>query len=265
MKKRYCLVFCLFILCRWCIGQDAKDWEGKKTLIAFEAGGSFKGFFGQRYIEPTPEPDKDAYMQNRYERFTKMPAYGFGFGVRFAFKISDHLRLATGISYYFRKTIYENSQDTVIAYGYYTNMNFLRNVFTYNYANNNIEVPFLLQYKLDRITIYGGINLSLLSYRSATYKYMVYLSGDSTYWNTSQKIFTCFETGFRIYPALKVSYDVRIKKTMVQPFMGIELCEVNLKELYYNIIKKKPYTSPNVPVVENCFSIQAGVIFPLAY
>lgn len=263
MKYKYFLVFCFIFLGSGSFGQETQSLVGKRTLLSIEAGGSFKGFFGARYIEPTSSGYNDPYSKHQYEGFTKMPAYGFGVGIRFAFSLSSHMRFTTGLSYYFRKTIYEKSQDEVITQNFKTDMNYIRNVFRYNYAYNNLEIPILLQYKIKKINIYGGINLSVLSYRVAAYNYMIYLYGESSYWNTSKKNVAVLETSFKLYPTLKVSYDVRINKKLIQPFFGIEIYEINLKEIYKNIFQVNSQISSNVPMVENCFFLQVGVIFPL--
>lgn len=263
MTQKCFLVICFIFLGRVSIGQETKSLEEKETLISIEAGGSFKGFFGHRYIEPTYSGYNDLFIQHQYEGFTKMPAFGFGVGIRFAFRLSSHLRLSTGLSYYFRKTIYEKSQDEVIAQSYKTGMKHIRNVFKYNYSFNNLEMPILLQYKINKINIYGGISISILSYRGAAYSYMIYLSGENPYWDTSRKIIAGFETSFKIYPSLKVSYDIRINKTLIQPFLGLEIYEINLKEIYSNIFQSESQVSSNIPMIENCFYLQVGVIFPL--
>jgi hypothetical protein len=245
-------------------GQDTIDLRENKFQIQVYMSAGYKGFFGKRYIEPTPPAPDDVFQTHQFDRFTKMPAFGFGAGILFSFKLSDHWGIASGISYHFRKDLYQNSQDSVVKYGQPSTVRNIHNVVTYDYSYNNLELPVIAQYQSGKFTFYAGISISLLSYRKANYTYVMNLYPQDPPWDLSTKIITGFDFPFRLYPTFRISYDLKIKNFLFKPFIGIEIFEINMKDFYFHIA-----TNPNFHIysngikVENCFFLQAGVIVPI--
>ena len=265
MTKRICIVLCLLFLYHHSSCQDTLRATEKKFQLSLNAGTCFKGFFGRRYIQPSQYSYDDPYQAHQFDRFTKIPAFGFSAGFLFSFKLSKHWGISTGLSYFFRKTIYENSQDTVIKYAYAASMHNIQNTVKYHYSYNNLEWPLLVRYRVGKVTMYAGFDLSLLSFREATYTYMMNQYPQDPGWYTSPKTIKGFETAFRIYPTVQISYDWKIKNVLIQPFIGLEIFEINMKEFYLHI-QTSPgfYIFTNGPRVEKCYFLQAGVIFPFS-
>jgi hypothetical protein len=266
MIKKICIIVCLLCLHHPSFCQDTIRVKEKKFQVSFTARACFKGFFGSGYVEPTSYSYYsygESFLDHQYDRFTKRPAFGFGAGVLFSLRLSKHWRIATGLTYAFRKTIYERNKDTVIRYSGPATQHNIQNVIKYNYTYNNIELPFQVQFKIRKTTFYGGISLSVLSYRNATYTYLMKKNPDLS-WYTSQKTLQEFETTFRIYPSFQISYDCKIKNVLIKPFIGIEFFEINMKEFYLHIQTSPFHIYINGPAIEDCYFIHAGVIYSLS-
>ena len=71
-------------------GQDSIKSIEKKFQVHCTLSFGFKGYFGERYIEPTPHSWGDQPQKHQFDRFTKKPTYSFGSGLFFSFKIAKH-------------------------------------------------------------------------------------------------------------------------------------------------------------------------------
>jgi len=237
--KTILIILCLFCFNNISICQDnIKESKEKKFQIAVMAGGSYKNILGKRYIEPTPMNLNDGFLLHQFDGFTKMPTYGFQFGFLITYEIFKHWHFTSGLLYSMRRDIYESKYDTVIKYhallynasnSYY---NLINNVFKYDYSYNNIELPLMLQFKISKLSFYGGIHLSLMSFYKAKYNYLRY-SFNNNYVPpslfflgpdfTSQKTIEYIKIPLVIYPTFQASYDLKVKKLTLSPFLGIDL------------------------------------------
>jgi hypothetical protein len=244
--------------------QDSLPSKGQRWDASVFAGAGFKEYFGSKYIPPTEPSSDDPFQAHIYDGFTKKPSFFFDAGIIFSLRISEHFRLASGISYAFRKTIYERSMDSAKNNFTYTSMENIKNVLEFSYSFNNLEIPLFLEYSFRNATVYAGFRMSLFSYRSAGYSYVMVHDAFNPAWYTSEKKLREFEMPLKLYPSIQVSYQVRIGKISIHPFLGFDFFEIDLKKFYFHI-----QTSPGVniimngPTVENCYFLQAGVLYHL--
>ena len=257
-------VILLLILCGSVFSQDTFVAKEKRITLSLMAGASYKGFLGTRYIRPTPVTMEDAFQSHQFDRFTKKPAFEIGGGILVSCRISGHWGIAVGLSFAFRKTIYEANQDTVISYASQTSIPNIQNIVQYDYGYSNLELPVFAQFRTGKINLYAGFQLSLLTCRKATYTYILDRYPEDTRY-TTLKIMTGFAPAFRIYPTLRASYDLNIKKFHIMPFLGFEITEINLQEFYLHIQTSPWLVTIRGPGVENCFYVQGGVMIPLSF
>ena len=122
----------------------------------------------------------------------------------------------------------------------------------------------MLQLQVKKMTIYAGVQISILSYRHASYTYIITQFSPNRSYSNSKKAVNGFEVPLRIYPTVMVSFDVKINNFIIKPFGGIEILEINMQEFYFHI-----RTSPSFrvdikgPEFENCYFLQAGLIIPI--
>lgn len=219
---------CLLFLSTLLFGQDTiKVDEEKKCELAIKAGGYYKYFLGKRYIDPAPYDPFNFYdfPSHQYEGFTKMPAFNFTGGVSLTCKIYKNCYLTSGLTYFIRRDIYESSFDTVVKYNvspYPSKYNDIHNAIKYDYSHTNIELSLLARYKIGKWNLSGGVNFPVWSYYKASYTYLVPPFSSTA--PTAQKTFTEVTTPFPsvFFPALQASYDLRIKKVPLSPFIGID-------------------------------------------
>jgi hypothetical protein len=203
-----------------------KDSSEHKFKVSLKIGFHYKYYLGNK-IEPQ--------MDDLYGRHIMIPTFGYCGGLLFTNIINKHWHLSTGIVYCMRKDKYKNSHDSISHYGS------LKIIEIY-YSNNNLEIPLFIEYKFKNIILYGGINLTLLNYRKATY----------TYENNFHPQITLkeLEMPLTIYPTFQISYDLHVKNIALKPFLG------------FNIYRIK-FSNSEDAGIENSFFIQGGVLFPL--
>jgi hypothetical protein len=216
--------------------------DGRKYTLSYVAGIGFGDYLGDNCIEPTfPVTLYYDFMTHQYERFTKKPSYCLKGGALISRRISNRFILSGGLFYYLRRVIMDADYDTIRKYNAIDSYtpHHIRNVVKYEFSYHNLELPFLIQYKKDKLAIYTGVYFPLVSYRHATF---TYLAKPKTYGSeeTIQKTVNRFELPLTIYPMLKLSYDFKINNMSVSPF--VELNFGLHKEVYFltGIIIKQP-------------------------
>lgn len=222
MKAIYVLI-CLFLFHQMAFGQDSirRNTE-KKTQFSLLVGGYYKFFLGKRYIDPTPSNSGEKFQDHQYDRFTQYPAWGYKVGFLLSYKIKKRWYLITGLVFCNRKIIYENNQDTVIKYGNSSSIRDIDNLIKYEYSYNNIELPFILSYKIKRLNLYAGVYIPALTFYNATYTYVINQYPQDPSWGTSQKTIKCVEIPLMIFPTLQISYNFKIKRLLFSPYLGID-------------------------------------------
>ena len=230
--KKTGIIFYLLLFSITCIGQDtiAKK-EAKKHSIFIKVGGHYKCFWGNRFIEPTEHAVYETFSTYEFENFTKIPTYGFQGGFLFSCKKNKNRQLLLGLNYSLRKDVYEGDYDKVVKFYAVggSSYNDIRNVIKYSYSYNYLELPVLMKFTKNKISFYAGFHLPILSFKKATYTYLVssatYPFFSSTA-PTSQKTIEGFEIPLAIFPTFQVSYNLRMKKMKnisVNPFLGIDI------------------------------------------
>lgn len=213
--------------CFFSFSQDTiSETKEKKARIDLIAGGYYKLFMGERYIEPTKSNSGDDFSLHQYERFTKSPTSGFQVGISFSYKLYKKFFLKTGLIFCNRKMIYENKMDTVIKYGYfpfaYTNTRNVHNVLKYEYHYNNIEIPIMLSCRIKKTSLSAGIRLAILSFYTEKYTYVVNQFPQSPQYITSDKTIKSVEMPLMIYPSMQVNYDFQIHNLILSPFLEVD-------------------------------------------
>jgi hypothetical protein len=227
--------------------QDSLSGKGKLWDASAFAGAGFKGYFGSAYIKPTVKSSDDPFQAHIYDGFTRKPSFFFDAGILFSLRLSGHFHLASGISYALRKSIYENSMDSVKDDFTVTTMENINNVIKFNYSFNNIEIPLFLEYSVMNTTVFAGFRASLFSFQSADYSYLIAQDPFNPNWTTSGKKICEFEMPLKFYPSVQISYRVRIGKISFDPFVAFDFFEIDL----------------NNPTVEKSYYLQAGVLYHL--
>ncbi len=240
MKTVYSFLF-LVLIPLMNFGQDSIPNISKKIQFSIQIGAHYKTFIDSKYIEPKPYNSGDGFIEHQYERFNKVPTFGYNAGLLLSFQLSKHWGITSGILYFLRNDIFENNLDTVIKYGRNSTTRDIRNAFKYDYSHNNIELPIMLKYSVKKVTFHTGCNVSLISYKKATYSYVVNQFPNNPEWITSNKTIAEFEMPFKIFPTFQASYDMKIKNVKLNPYVA---CYYELKN-------------------QNDFYIQIGIIFPL--
>ena len=214
------------------LGQDTIKQTSNKCQFSIQAGGFYKNFFGQKYVEPTTYNVGDQFEEHQFERFTKVPTYGFSIGFLFQYIFNKHWRITSGLLYCLRTDIYENNRDTIIKYEYNASLRNIHNVLKYDYTNNNLELPILINYKYRKTNFCAGVKLSLLSYKIARYTYLIDQFPQNPEWTVSDKTIKGFEMPLMIFPTLQISYDTRINNIGTNPFIKFEYL-INKQKSYY--------------------------------
>jgi hypothetical protein len=223
-------------------GQDSNQAVESKNMFTAQAGIYYKMFLNKKYIEPVPNINGDDIIVHQYERFTKIPVFGYSIGMLFTHKISKRLGLTSGLIYFMRKDIYENNMDTVIKYGNRSNIRDIHNMLKYEYYYHNLEIPVMLQYSLRKLSFNIGVYISTLTYKIANYTYVINQNNSYSQWTTSKKSFSGIERNVAAIPAVQLSYSgYKINKVQLNPFIAF----------YYSANK------------ENELYIQCGLNFPL--
>lgn len=199
-------------------GQDPiKPNYGNKYELSIKAGGYYKDFLSKRYIDSTNDIPAN---KSQYQGFSKVPGCNFFGGISFANRIYKNLYLTSGLMYILRREVLEGNYDSVVKYSaspypyqYYS----IRNVIKYDYLHTNIELSLFMQYKIGKLNLSAGGSFPVWSNSKSSYTYLSTAP-------TSQKTFREVETPFPsvFFPALQASYDLRIRKLPLSPFIGID-------------------------------------------
>lgn len=224
-------------------GQDTIPPVAKKTQFFIQIGASYKTFADKKFVEPTTNYYKnyrDEFYDHQYERFDKIPTFGFNAGFRFAYKFDNHWGITSGIQYVLRKDQYEIDRDSVStnAESVRVNCRDIHNVIKYDYTFHNLEIPVMLQYSFNKFTLNGGASISLLTYKKATYTYLIIQNpAYDDYWGTPDKDKTVnsLESTLLIYPTLQMSYEMQINKLRVNPYFALSYEASKQHSLYLQL------------------------------
>lgn len=266
MIEKSCILFLAFLISFPSFSQDTIKNSGKKCQFSFEIGAAYKGFVKSRYIRPGSYKTGNPYMDDQFDRFTRMPAYAIDGGVLLSVRLSSHWNFSTGLMYYLRKDIYRKNIDSVISNNYLMSFPYITGVFKYNYFYNNIEIPFMFGYKFEKLTFSFGFNTSVLSYRKAIYSYVIKAGSYPLSWETMKKTVKDFDNAITIYPNIRISYEKRISGLSLNFFLGLEISEIRWTDFYIHFQR---YSFPRIdiasPYTQPSFFLQLGVLVPLNY
>jgi len=244
--KKPILLFHLFLLSFVSYSQDTikKNTDYPKFQISVQAGGFYKNFFDNGYIEPSTYEPGDSFEDHQYERFTKIPTGGFKTGLLINLKFAKQWYFSSGLLFCYRKDVFENNIDSVTKY----HSSLVRNIHStvkYDYTYNNFELPVMVLFKWKRLNFYAGAYVPVLCFKKAAYTYVINKYPQNPPWITSEKTIKSTEIPLKIYPALQISYAFKIKKSSIEPYLGIDFAEK--KSFYiqggiiysvYNYLKK---------------------------
>ncbi len=193
--------------------QDTTSINERKIQFNAKIGITYEGVVGNRYIKRS----KDSPEKDQYDGFTKKSTLGFQAGIVADFKIHKKLHISAGLIFAQRKSIYEGDRDSVLRYGTPTS---IHKIVKYEYLYNNIELPILFSFKFKKINLHTGINLILVSFYEANYSYIPspFNVNDKT-----KKTIKSTELSNRIYPTFQISYNLKVKKVVLNPFLGIDI------------------------------------------
>ncbi len=224
MKKSSLIIGLLFFI-TISYGQDSikKNMYYPKFQVSIQAGGMYKSFFGNRYIDPA---ESITVADHKYDKYYKMPTIGYKAGILINIKIIKNLYVTSGTFFCFRKDVYENNLDTINKYGlskgtgYILGTGHIYNIIKYDYSSYDIELPIMLLFRWKRLNIYAGAYFPMLIYRKAIYTYnyrtaQIPLGADC-------KKFNEYEPPIKVYPSFHISYAFRIKKQTLEPYLGMD-------------------------------------------
>ncbi len=236
------LIITWLLLSSTLFGQSTTSSDAEHLQFNVLAGLHYKTFLDKTYIDPELHQHNDDFAEHQYERFNKVPTFGFRVGFGLDYGLSEHWGLSTGLAYVLRKDVFENNRDTVIRYGSFSAMRNISNVVKYDYVSNDIQIPFLLKYSADGFTFYAGIHLSVFAYKKAAYTYVINQYPIEPNWTTSEKTVSGFEIPLKVFPTLQSGYKVNVGNLEFNPFLAV-LYEIN---------------------AQNDIYIQTGILVPLA-
>lgn len=227
MKTFFQIIF-VFLIGSNGYGQETSFVRGNAKNIQFNTkiGLTYQGFIGGSYIKREKDnrepynPEKD-----QYDGFTKKATLGFQVGIIADFRIHKNLHLSTGFLFAQRKSIFEGDRDSVLTYGTPTS---IHDIVKYEYQYNNIEFPILFTLKLKKLGLHAGVNLILVSFYKSIYSY---IPNPHTLNDKTEKTLGSIELSNTIYPTLQMSYNLKVKKIAVNPFLGIDIGKN--KSLYF--------------------------------
>jgi hypothetical protein len=199
-------------------GQDTikKICVAGKHQIVLKAGVTYKNFIGAKYMEITTPSYPYNPTERQYDGFTKMPTPGFQAGVLWRLTIYRNISLSAGLLYCLRKDTYEGNIDTVKKYHTQTS---IHQIIKYEYTYNNIELSVLIGYRIHHFNLMLGVDFAFFSYVKSRYTYIPDPANNS---GVSGKTFYDFDPPVKFYPTFQISYDVKIKKVLFSPFMGVD-------------------------------------------
>jgi hypothetical protein len=254
--------------------QDTIKHFEKKCRFSFEAGAAYKDFVKSGYISPDSYKTGNPYMDNRYDRFTRMPAYAIDGGILLSVRLSCHWNFTTGLIYYLRKDIYRRDIDSVIKSNGAQPIPYITGVFKYNSFNHDVEIPIMFGYKFKKFTFSFGFNTSVLCYRKAIYSYVVKVDSYYPSWETTKKTVTQFDYAITIYPTIRISYETKISGHALNVFLGLGISQLRWTDFYIhferNSLQKNnkavfPKINIAAPEAQPSFFLQAGVQVPLKF
>jgi hypothetical protein len=235
MMKYICIAISLLLFFYPVFGQDTLRSVPQKSQLFVQAGIYYKTFLGKKYIEPTPKDvfKAEPFENHQYERFNKVPTSGFNIGLLFTYRFNKRLGITTGLSYFLRRDVFINNQDTVIKYFHLTgNLQNIRNVLKYDYFYNYIELPLMFQYSSKKFTLYAGSYFSIISYKHANYTYVINQFPNIPKWTTSDKTMAGWEMPLKVFPTIQASYEVQINKINFMPYAALFYALKNQDDLY---------------------------------
>lgn len=237
MKINICTLLAILLFYLPLNGRDTTHYIPYRNHFQFQTGIYYKNFLGDRYIEPqlSSSPYIVPFEDRQYDRFTKMPTFGFSAGILFTHIFKKKLGISTGVSIFLRKDVFENNADSVIKYGNPSSTRDIHNVLTYNYNYYNLEFPLMFQYSGKKVTFFAGCYMSLITYKKVNYTYVLYQHPNDPNWVTSNKIVSGFAMPFKIFPTLQVSYVKQIKKIKFSPYLALYYAYKNQNDFYIQI------------------------------
>jgi hypothetical protein len=274
MKNPCIIILLLFYACLSFSQDTVKKSSEKKHFYSLIAGCGYYGDFGGKK-QTNPIHVLNALAESgQYRGFAKVPTLGVYAGGEWNYKISDKLRFSLSLLYYLRRDVFEGDYDTVLKYhavvNYNSYYNMINNVIKYNYTYLNLELPLMMDYKIRKCNLRGGIHLPIITHYKTTYTYLLYphpltyppyfLGSD----HTTQKTITGFKMPLIVYPSLQISYALKVKKTLIRPFFGVDFYGISFKDFYFHV-----YTSPNLNIeshgikTEKCFFLHGGIIYDI--
>lgn len=217
MKIAIIILF-LFLQNAAVFGQDTiKSKCDYKYQLSVKTGGYHKDFWNKRFIDST-NCKRDGVCQ--YQGFFKVPNHNFLGGVSFSYRIYKEMYLTSCIMYLIRRDVLEGDSASIAKYNvspYPWQKYGIPDVIKYDYLHTNIELSLFMQYKIGKLNLSAGGSFPVLSRSQSSYTYLSTAP-------TSQKTFREVETPFPsvFFPALQASYDLRIRKLPLSPFIGID-------------------------------------------
>lgn len=263
MMKHIYTILSLLLLQYLSFGQDTAKLIVPKNQFYLQTGFCYKNFLGSKYIAPIPTnyPYYEPFEKHQYDRFTKIPTIGFSAGILFTHNYNKRWGITTGLLYFLRKDVFQNNQDAVIKYGNISTANYrnIHNTIEYNYSNNNIEIPIMLKYSINKLDISFGAYIPIVSYKIVAYTY-VFNQNPHTYpirWAVANKTVSGFDipikfqkngkvwqlhnTGkgysgydilLKIFPTIQVSYETKIRNIKFKPYLALYYALFNQNDIY---------------------------------
>lgn len=194
--------------------------------ISILLSGHYKTFLKEKYIEPKEfnfsHPD---ILNNQFSAFNRIPTFGLRTGLIFTFNVSKKISITTGTTYLMLRDKYECNIDSFIKYHSYECEYHVLDVFKYNYKQNILEIPFIINYRINNITLSGGVWCEMVSFYKATY---TFIPRDNTgLFNTSGvsvvRSFNYAEKLLQFVPFINVSYSMKIRDKVFNTYIGIDI------------------------------------------
>lgn len=219
--------------------------------FALEFGGGYSTFPLGVYIEPTKNPINNNIDEDQYCRFEKIPAFCFNAGIRWVLPFDQRWGVRMGIQYYHRNTEFERSQDTVVRYiAWPYNIRNINNIYRYHYSYNNIEIPVLFYYKMNRLKLSVGCNIAPLSYVVVNYKYVLNPKATNGWpksdWVTASKTIYGLQLRFQAYAIAEMEYRLLFGQYEISPLFGLQYAINSQDELVLRVgfsfpLRKREY------------------------
>jgi hypothetical protein len=223
-------------------GQDSITPVAKKAHFSIQIGASYKTFTDKKFVEPIIDfynhYNVVEFYDHQYEKYNKIPTFGLNAGFLFAYSFDNHWGIASGIQYAFRNDQYEINRDSVYhfnAESMRVNCRDIHNVLKFDYYFHNLEIPLMIQYSFNKFTFNGGASISLLTYKKATYTYLVLQNpGCNVYWDApgEKKTVNSLESTLLIYPTVQISYEMKFGKLRTNPYFALS-CEASKQHSLY--------------------------------